>query len=74
MHERTGEIRQFYDEALAKSQGFTVPVSRKPNPNCRKCYGRGYLGTGDTGMKVPCSCVGPKDYSEEPIKEAFKKG
>lgn len=32
-----------------------------PNPSCKKCYGRGYLGVDfKTGIPVACSCITPK--------------
>lgn len=32
-----------------------------PNPSCKKCFGRGYLGVDSkTGIPIACSCITPK--------------
>lgn len=61
MNPRTGDVRRFPTDVAARLAGFTIPVNKEPKPNCCRCYGRGFIGTNDTGMKVPCVCtlVGP---------------
>jgi hypothetical protein len=62
MHQDTGEIKRFDSRAEAEAAGFTIPVARdEPDPRCKKCWGRGWIGTcAVTGKKVPCRCVLPK--------------
>lgn len=37
-------------------------ILNDPNPNCKKCHGRGYLGRkADTGEPIPCICIYPKE-------------
>lgn len=45
-------------KAAAEGMGFAL---QDPNPCCKKCYGRGYLGRkADTGEPIPCTCIFPK--------------
>ena len=37
--------------------GDWVRLSELAKKDCKKCYGRGYIGTDEQGNKVPCSCV-----------------
>lgn len=61
MNVETGEIQEF--ESANKLQqamrsGTWIAVDKMPDPNCRKCYGRGHLGKNlSTNLYVPCSCV-----------------
>lgn len=43
------------------AEGLGIMIN-DPNPNCKKCYGRGYLGRkADTGEPIPCTCIYPKE-------------
>lgn len=49
---------------------FDLEIKKSPKKSCKKCYGRGWLGTYKTldndelnGLKVICSCVFRKDFS-----------
>ncbi|HUV65610.1 MAG TPA: hypothetical protein VMW24_17055 [Sedimentisphaerales bacterium] len=59
MDPRTGKIKEFDSDDEAIKAGYTIPVGCKPKASCKKCYGRGYVGTNDAGHKVPCACVKP---------------
>lgn len=49
-------------KAAAEGMGFAL---QDPNPLCKKCYGRGYLGRKvDTGEPIPCTCIFPKAERE----------
>lgn len=39
---------------------------KDPNPNCKKCYGRGYVGF-ESGSKIPrgCNCLFTKEDLEQ---------
>ena len=52
----TGEIREFQSQAQAELAGFLQPLTDKPKPSCKKCFGRGYIGINDNGKYVPCTC------------------
>jgi len=42
-------------KAVAKQMGQEID---DPNPNCKHCYGRGYIGRDSaTKAPVPCSCI-----------------
>jgi len=48
----------------AAAEGMGI-ILNDPKPNCKKCYGRGYLGRkSDTGEPLPCTCIFPK-YDRE---------
>ena len=57
----TGKIKVFEsDDELQKAMhtGNWVQLARLPNPNCKRCYGRGHVGRDvSTGLYVPCRCV-----------------
>ena len=36
-------------------------MERRPNPSCRKCYGRGYVGKRKDGSFVLCTCFRMKE-------------
>ena len=57
MNPSTGEIREFQSDDEAMKAGYTIPVKCKPKQSCRKCYGRGHIGTNDRNEKVPCACM-----------------
>ena len=42
------------------AERFGIPLN-DPNPSCKKCYGRGYLGVDSkTGIPIACYCITPK--------------
>jgi hypothetical protein len=44
------------DDPLPSAANF-VELRGEPDPNCRKCFGRGHVGKNlTTGLFVPCSC------------------
>lgn len=44
----------------AAAEGIGL-ILNDPNPNCKKCHGRGYIGRhADTGEPIACSCLFPK--------------
>lgn len=48
----------------AAAEGMGI-ILNDPKPNCKKCYGRGYIGRrADTGEPIPCTCIYPK-YDRE---------
>lgn len=59
MDPKTGKIREFESNKAAADVGFTLKIGCRPNPGCRKCYGRGYVSQ-DVRGKIPCSCVKPR--------------
>lgn len=50
-----------FEVIRAISKVANIPIS-DPNKNCKKCYGRGYLGVDTKNkMPVPCKCIFPKE-------------
>ena len=41
-------------KAIGKEFGLLV---KDPDPNCKKCFGRGYLAVKENGEVIPCECV-----------------
>lgn len=51
------------EQARRKAAGEPplLELGKKPKRNCRKCYGRGFLGRDfQTKQLIPCSCTKPK--------------
>lgn len=55
----TGEVREISEltpEQLAS--GKWKELGQRPDPKCKKCYGRGYIGRDVvTNRVIECSCV-----------------
>ena len=32
-------------------------ILKDPDPNCKKCFGRGYISVKESGEPIPCSCI-----------------
>jgi len=61
MNVETGEIKEFDDRyklQAAMATGKWIELERRPNPKCKRCYGRGHTGY-DTVLKryLLCRCV-----------------
>lgn len=42
------------------ARAFGIQI-QQPNPHCKKCHGRGYIGRRhDTGEPIACNCIFPK--------------
>ncbi len=57
MNPDTGEIKQLDDDEKKRPQ-FYFRIDNLPNPNCKHCLGRGYIGRNEIGHVIPCRCVG----------------
>ncbi len=77
MDVKTGEIKpvnELTPEQLASKRW--VELGKRPNPGCRRCYGRGYTGRDlVTGNMIICRCVKPRPVSPKSNKyiELLKK-
>jgi len=50
---------------IANSIGIKL---KNPNKNCKKCYGRGYIGFKSDRQPVPCTCIFNKeDLNDIPV-------
>ena len=46
--------------SILKVNPKLVPIKNNPNPDCKKCYGRGHKGFNRTGeFYIPCMCMKP---------------
>ena len=55
----TGQIKFFADWILREegvAGGDWIKIRSSPRSNCKRCYGRGYIGKHE-GRCLPCSCV-----------------
>lgn len=51
-------------------------VELSPNPKCKHCYGRGFIGYGSDGSPITCLCLRKKynKAQQEHIDSKFKNG
>lgn len=55
----------------ARAMGIQI---NKPKENCKKCYGRGYLGRhADSGEPIACPCIFPKQTYDREIGQVQYK-
>ena len=55
----TGRIKFYANWMLREedmSTGNWIKINSSPAPNCKKCYGRGYIGKYH-GKCIPCRCI-----------------
>ena len=67
MDTATGEIKTFETEEqlnaeqakrLSEGKSPLVKLDQKPDPKCKKCWGRGHIGKDlKSGQFIPCKCV-----------------
>lgn len=58
------EIARLPDEYLARAR--EIVAAHRTRKNCKSCYDRGYVGTNQNNMLVPCSkCVDSDAVMEE---------
>lgn len=56
----------------AAAEGIGL-VLNDPNPNCKKCYGRGYTARhADTGEPIACGCLFPKYESQREVGDVVR--
>jgi len=59
MRVRSLKIESPVELTLFHIDGHTFGIENLPNPNCKWCYGRGYVGKRRTDLRpVLCRCVG----------------
>jgi len=50
-----GKIEKKTPVVLQDTEGNKLNAPWAPNPNCKKCYGRGFVGRElDTSVLIPC--------------------
>jgi hypothetical protein len=66
----SGEIYQVEEDEVKNLDDQQIPLLDRPNPNCKKCYGRGHIGY-NTIFKVyePCRKCGKKIFDREAIRQ-----
>lgn len=60
------DIRKMDPWEVIKSsaEGMGIKI-QKPKPNCKHCYGRGYVGIRhESGEPIPCKCIFPAETVE----------
>lgn len=55
MNTETGEIRTLEPEESPLPD--EIQLDRTPNPGCKLCFGKGYLGRDSDGKLIPCGCT-----------------
>ncbi len=52
-------------QRAAKELGIAL---KEPKVNCRKCFGRGWIGYNTaTNKPIPCSCILPKETDDREV-------
>ena len=69
----TGEVYEVLEDEMQFLDNFQVPLLKRPNPNCKKCYGRFYSSKNmNTELYVPCMKCGKKciDFDSLSVEDA----
>jgi hypothetical protein len=54
----TGEIFTIEESDVKLLYNYQIPLKTRPKGNCKKCYGRGYVGTdSSTKLYLLCPCI-----------------
>lgn len=65
----SGDVYELPEDELDNLDDFQIPLSKKPNSSCKKCYGRGYLGFDIHKKYYPmCRCV-VKNIDRDRVKD-----
>jgi hypothetical protein len=66
------ELKNLPEIDIMKSSAQTIGVTLKdPKKDCRKCYGRGFIGKdAKTGQPIACTCV----FDKKDLKESGDGG
>lgn len=74
----SGDIYHVEEDEVKNLDANQIPLHKKPNSNCKKCYGRFYMGY-DPNKKyyIPCpkclnKCVDWEALKEDPVVETPK--
>jgi hypothetical protein len=55
----TGQVFPIEEEDVKTLYNYQIPLKKIPSHNCKKCYGRGYIGTDPkNGLHYLCNCIG----------------
>jgi len=80
----TGELVDVSEDKWEEQEQFMIPLLKKPNKNCKKCYGRMYIGRHARGTLngivndyyMPCnSCLRKcldREYMERQMQDVVK--
>lgn len=54
----SGDVYEIAEDEIGNLDDFQVPLIKKPKSNCKRCYGRGYIGR-DRVKKyfIMCNCI-----------------
>lgn len=54
----TGRIERILSDEVNLLETYQIPLVKRPNDSCKKCYGRGYITYDSFNMAyLPCNCV-----------------
>ena len=54
----TGEIFKIEEDDVKTLFKYQIPLKKKPNQSCKKCYGRGWVSTDPkNGLHYLCKCI-----------------
>lgn len=54
----TGQVVKILADEIKLLEVYQIPLLKKPNTSCKKCYGRGYTGiNSQNNLYSPCNCI-----------------
>ena len=68
----TEDLPRLPDEHLGKDR--EIAVAKRTKQRCKTCYDRGYVGTNQKNMLVPCSKCVDVDAVADAVAEAVERG
>ena len=70
----SGEIYSIEKDEIDNVDEFQIPLTKRPDSSCNRCYGRGYSGRRvDSGVLVLCMRCLRKCIDFDLLKELSKK-
>lgn len=65
----SGDVYEISEDEIENLDDYQIPLLKKPKPNCKGCYGRGYIGYNSIKKYYPmCRCTS-KNIDRERVEE-----
>lgn len=64
--------KAFREQAIEKFELSIIEAGLYPDPDCKKCYGRGYRGRDvKTNLMKPCRCLGRREITQREVADTY---
>jgi len=61
-----------WEKMVQSAETYGIKIN-DPKENCKKCYGRGYIGIDtNTRLPIPCKCIFPPATPEQKMQELMQ--